>query len=272
MTLCVAWKRKLDPTVRLASDSRISIPGATSDHGIKIFQVPVKIFEPRDSGTGKQPLIFQATYGLGFAGPFLAVQVLREFLFIVLQRLCAISDDSCYSFDGICAIVHKYVTHLSEKLSRELDGDYALEFFLCGNCPRTQEVRLAKFWKMPGRYEYKIYHEAEYTLAIGSGKSTFSNLFSGKKEFDAKEIIRAFDMVAEKEPCVGGNVQYGYFENNSNFQIAGMTRCLKDEYGNIGYQYFFSGIEMTGREFFPKPDEFFVIGNFIDVSDPDRGN
>ncbi len=267
MTLCVAWKRNEENNVRLASDSRITMPGVSSDYGIKVFQVPVKIFEPRDSQTGEQPLFFESTYGMGFSGSFLAAQTLREFLFIVLQQLCAIPNDPEVSFKGICDLVLKYVNHLTHRLSSDLENDCSLEFFLCGRCPETNKIVLAKFFNQPNcPYNFTIYHKDHYIWAIGSGKETFSEMLSSEQHPDMSQIMSAIDEItqSDNEPNVGGNIQYGEFDNKLNFRIGGILRDQVDVQGLINVKYFLAGIEMNGSEFYPKAGELFVIGRYID--------
>lgn len=265
MTLCVAWRRGGENNVSLASDSRISVPGASSDFGIKLLPVPIRIYGPRDSSTGITSLIHESTYGLGFAGSFLAAQTIREFLFIVLQRLQAIPDQTDTSFEGICSLVLKYANHLAKQLSSELKLDHFIDFFFCGCCPNNKEVKLAKFFTdSNSSYLKTIYADKSYTHAIGAGKQIFAQKLSSQVEPHWSAILNVLDQLSSEEPSVGGNIQFGDFDASLNFRTMGIIRDSIDEHGQLSAKYCLAGIDMNGDEFKTRGSDLFIIGNYID--------
>ena len=185
MTLCVAWRNRGDDRVHFASDSRISQVGAVSDFGIKILPIPISISE---AGEGDSPA-FSCVYGMGFAGSFLSAQAIREFLFIVLQRLCYVPGYTELSFESICSLVNKFYIKLVGQLVVDLDLDiYDVDFFFTGFCPKERKFKCAKFFINDGSPIFSILPEGEFITVIGSRKHEFSQQTKAQSGMDILRV------------------------------------------------------------------------------------
>lgn len=273
MTLCVAWNN--DNNIHFASDSRISSGDKFSDYGIKIIPVPIKIFAPTSSKTGETKIAFEKTYGMCLEGSFTGAYVVREFLFITLQRLQYAPGWIEVSFNQICKIVNKFYVHLAQKIKHDLDYDHSINFLFAGYCPIEKKLKIAKFFIELGENienyipKYEVFSSNNFMKSIGSGEEKFKEYFNNIKETtDINfKVLQAIKQTIDKGNVgsVGGNIQYGRFNNRFEFTTFGITDYKYNEEGLLQkVKYCIAGIDMNGDEFESKDSELHIKGSFID--------
>lgn len=231
MSLCIAWR--WDQHINFASDSRITLAGGehTSDLGIKIAGVPVRIATAEDATTRKAELRFSATYGIAFAGSYLAGFVIREMLSEVLQSLQFIADADQMTIERLMKVVYAFHAHYTKTLRKSFNFGHDLDFLIGGRCPASGVVKVFRFISTESEAEPQ-YEEVltklpfSYT-AIGAGEGKFRRLFESdlpnprnRVHFSAFSRLR--DVINDDEiPSVGGKIQTGSFENGE-FKHYGM--------------------------------------------------
>ncbi|WP_105167840.1 hypothetical protein [Pseudoalteromonas sp. T1lg23B] len=273
MTLAVVWNSPSG--LHFASDSRISKGDKSSDYGVKIVPVHVKVFEPAKDGA-PPPVAFDSVYGMCFAGEFSGASVIRNFLAITLQRLQFVPTFTNVSFLNICKIVDKIYAELSTKLQSEIETD-SIDFFLAGYCPHNKRTMLAKFYidygdaidKFEPKYEIISYESASQPIYyIGSGENEFSlHLDIHKEKPISKRPLYALQSLIKsgRISSVGGNIQVGTFDSNNEFYMLGIAEEHKDENGLIrAISYYYAGIDMNSNSIETDDGAFMVMGNFVD--------
>ncbi|MDA3886395.1 MAG: hypothetical protein PF638_12445 [Candidatus Delongbacteria bacterium] len=274
MTLCVAWKEK--GNIYLASDSRISGLGSPSDYGLKIITVPIKIYSTeRDADTGGLEIEFESKYGMGFSGSFVGAYTIREFLMIILQRLQFIPDSMKLSFSSICDIVFKFYKHITQVMKQELGYDHSIDFFFTGYCPKEEKLKIAKYFIDYGsNYEefkpdFKILEKERFVEATGAGDDEFDVNYENMPNIDDQisKVLNAVKKTIDekKVQSVGGNLQYGTFEEN-RFETFGIINYQYNKDGFIEVNHSIAGIDMNGDEFEAKPEELYIMGDYIESS------
>ncbi len=265
MTVCLAW-RNSKGVVHLASDSRITLNGQYSDFGLKIFSVPVKVYFPTSQGSIDAEIAFEKSYGLTFSGSFLGVQLLREYLFNVLQKLQCVPGYIDISFVAICNIVNRFFCFLLQRVHQDLNDEIAIDFFITGYCPKKKTYEIAKF-EVNYNSEYtsftpsfRILPSTTFFDCIGAGGESF--LSSGKLLHD-RDMLKSFCSAirGSKIVSVGGNPQYGTFDKVGNFQTRGVASI---DAGKTKASFNIGGIDMGDSKFGPKNDELFFMGSYVD--------
>lgn len=273
MTLAVVWD--CSDGLQFASDSRISKGNKSSDFGVKVVPVHIKVFGPEKKG-GVPPVAFDGTYGMCFAGDFAGASIVRNFLAITLQRLQYVPTYSSVSFINICRIVEKIYSELSSKIQAEIDND-SIDFFLAGYCPKNKKIMLAKFYidygeaieKFEPAFEIIDYESSgDPIYYIGSGEEEFQlHLDIHKSRPLSKRPLYALRSMinAEKVASVGGNIQVGSFDRNNEFYMLGIVEEKKDENGLIKeISYYYAGIDMNSDSIEVDNGAFMVMGNYVD--------
>lgn len=273
MTLSVAWKK--GNNIHFASDSRMSSGDKSSDYGIKIVPVPIKVFSPSNNETGEINIAFEKTYGMCFAGSFTGAYAIREFLFIILQRLQFIPGWIEVSFNQICKVVNKFYAHLAQEIKDDLDYDHSIDFFLAGYCPIKNKLKIAKFFIEYGenfdKYipTYEIFPDSDFMESIGTGEEKFKKYYEDN-ETAANTNFRVLQAIKKtidegNIDSVGGNIQYGRFDNHFEFSTFGITDYRFNEKGLLKkVKHCIAGINMNGDEFEPKGPELHIMGSFIE--------
>lgn len=273
MTLSVAWKNFNN--IHFASDSRISSGDKSSDYGIKIVPVPIKVFTPNNSETGEISIAFEKTYGMCFAGSFTGAYAIREFLFITLQRLQFVQGRIDVSFDQICKVVDKFYVHLVQEIKDDLDYDHSIDFFLAGYCPIEKKLKIAKFFIEYGenfdKYipTHEIFPDGDFMESIGTGEEKFKKYYEDIETAAnlSFRVLQAIKKAIDEGDIasVGGNIQYGKFDNHFDFTTFGITDYKFDEKGLLKeVKHCIAGINMNGDEFEPKDSELHIMGSFIE--------
>ncbi len=268
MTLCLAW-RNPNGKIRLASDSRITLNGKYSDYGIKIFSVPVRVYLPAPKRDLDAEVAHENIFGMAFSGSFLGVQLLREYLFVVLQNLQCIPGFIDYSFEAVCKTVAQYYPFLLTRIYENLQEDIAIDFFFTGFCPKDGDCKIAKFY-VTYNNDYTAFHTGynilqavEFLEFIGGGQTSIFAPLNGRPLPD-NVMLKMFSsaMNGACGPSVGGNLQHGSFDNKNNFKTSGVIVLNKN---NDSAGSFIAGIDMQGIDFCHKPNDLFFRGSFIDL-------
>ena len=222
MSLCVAWKWKDERgcQITLAADSCVVLFDEVMDfHGVKVLTVPIRI---RPCGSDPDP-IFETTYGMAFAGSYLAAFLIREVISEVLTNLQHVGNAGTISFAKICDLVFAYHKHFHDKIKVGLKGSNEIDFILSGYCPASNQIRAAKFYVC--EKDLKPYYRE---ILIGDGysfetmgdvkaRARFSSLM--KMNLDSPpcrvhfaSFRRLYDIIKDSEyPNVAGAIQYGDF-------------------------------------------------------------
>jgi hypothetical protein len=271
MTLCVAWKD--GDKSYLASDSRISRADMHSDYGIKVCPISIRIYEPASEGK-KASLVFDKVYGFAFSGSFLGAYVIKEYLVITLQKLQYISGRMDLSFSNICETVHILYNEIASKISKELDQDGTIDFFFSGYCPKEKKILTAKFFiELDDNLEsfntkLELFGEKDFISAIGSGEDKYKNsLLKNTKK--AKKYIPLFALksliLSEEVASVGGNLQFGQFDDDNNFSIYGIIDIEEKDTERVRVKYCYAGVDFHGAErvFDAYGTDYCIMGEYI---------
>ncbi len=273
MTLAVVWKSH--DGIHFASDSRISRGDKSSDYGIKVVPVHIKVFEPSENGK-QAPVAFDSIYGMCFAGDFSGASVIRNFLSITLQRLQYVPTFSEVSFLNICRITNKIYSELSSKIQDEINNE-SIDFFLSGYCPKNQKIMLAKFYidcgedvsKYGPKFEIIDYDNSDNPIYyIGSGESEYSLHLDihESKPLSTRPIFALKSLIESNQiKSVGGNIQVGAFDKKNQFYMLGVVEETKNKKGLIEkISYYYSGIDMNSDTIKIDNGGFIVMGNYVD--------
>lgn len=273
MTLAVVWN--CSGGLHFASDSRISKGDKSSDFGVKVVPVHIKVFEPGKDGESP-PVAFDSTYGMCFAGDFSGASIVRNFLAITLQRLQYVPTYSSVSFHNICRIVERIYSELSSNIQDEIEKDN-IDFFLAGYCPQHKKIMLAKFYidygesidKFEPAFEVIDYEShSDPIFYIGSGEDGFQlhldvhkfRPLSKRPLYALRSLINSGTVAS-----VGGNIQAGTFDGNNEFYMLGIVEEKKDDNGRIeSISYYYAGIDMNRDLIEVDNGAFMVMGNYVD--------
>ena len=120
-----------------------------------------------------------------FAGSFIGAYVVREFLFIILQRLQYVPGWIEVSFNQLCKVVNKFYVHLAKEIKDDLDYDHSIDFFLAGYRPIEKKLKMAKFfieYRDRDNFDsyvpkYEVFPGNNFIESIGSGEEEFKEHF-----------------------------------------------------------------------------------------------
>jgi hypothetical protein len=254
MTLCIAWKSGQE--VYLASDSRLTSNGSlVTNDANKIFRIKVEIYGPIPENTpnAEEPIVFQSSFGLCFAGSYINGSVLADTIEEVLTNIQAVpySDYSIDNLSDIAFVVYKKVSIQLMNIHRQ---DGLSEVLFGGYCPINQNLQFYKFSPKfeEGEkldFEKKEVEITEQATFIGDSKakqqanSLLSKLGKNYTHFHLLREIIKDDSIA----TVGGNIQAGLFRPHS-FKTYGIAEysTYEDEYGllQVKNSYTFRGISL----------------------------
>ncbi len=275
MTLCIAWKG--GGTINFASDSRLTIKTSKVEHGklktivnysdvgIKVFSIPVKIYSAYSSESQQRTLDYDHTIGLCFAGYTTNAYVVKETIFEILQQL-QYSPYTNFSMAGICKMIAKFYSHTSQKLCEFLAKDGIAEFFIAGFCPMENKIRTFKFFldtsthPIQGRFlEILTTSDVEF---LGSGFGRASNIHANAPK---QSIFKVLKQVIDEDstPDVGGNIQYGSFHENHNFEISGVEDYTLDKNGFLKPKLLLRGTQLYENDIISDYDDFVISYSFI---------
>ncbi len=234
MTLCIAWKYEEANRAKIcfAADTCVTVGGETMPFGgIKILEVPV-VYSTPTATNGHPSRIWKTTYGLAFAGDFLPAFLLKESVADVLTHLQGIIEPNEVSFEMICSLVAKLHQHFHEQMRRTLPCGYELNFFFAGFCPRSQCVRVAKFFV--NENGSPLWHEilqgggvSYETIGIETACSRFRvllelNLAGPPCRIHFAVLHRLRDVILDPQiDWVDGAIQYGDFHQQGEFRLFG---------------------------------------------------
>lgn len=243
MTLSVLWRS--DGRLHMASDSRMSF-GAVghADVGVKVMRLPVRVLGT-DIGddAGNLQVLFERTYGFCYAGSLANAATFKQLVEDLLLDVQYVSPDIPLSFDELC----RFLCHFSAKVSTEVvarlmeNGQYT--FCLAGLCPQTKVLRGARFHlrnvngRTEAEFEEVVQADGEF-VAVGSGAPEFEEVLAGRPA-ETRVVLLAINQVIDegKVPTVGGDIQYGSFNNHAHFTVSGITRISTEEADDNGQHY-----------------------------------
>ena len=218
MTLVLASNRK--NKIRFCTDSRLTFEysnGAKeyADVGVKLFKVPVKV-------SANDEVKYQKDWGMAFAGSTTNTYILKEITQQLLSDISLVKQPNDFAFN-ICEYINKIHEKLSSKLLPILRKNGKSYFVIGGYCPNQKRIRTFAFEyddsqtpPKPTFTEIKI--DTDTILMFGSGKE------AAEKHNDWTDwtIIKVMNKVIEDniEQSVGGEIQYGEFNDEGNFEIA----------------------------------------------------
>jgi hypothetical protein len=238
VTIAVVWRE--ENALYAAADTRFSSPGATTvtqrvtDHGPKLFSLPVIIRQP-DAAGFFDSIRYQTTIGYMYAGqigPALATQALCA---TVLQNLIVIPH---LPIPKLSEIV-EFIRMAAERYMRnwaELNPRFArFEAILFGWCCIEGELQAYQFApKVEDRLNVKTQRlDLSEPVAIGVGTTAFTQrLESLRADGDPFGRSRRLPLLAveslvltEARDDVGGDVQIGYVTSHG-LRIMARTRPI----------------------------------------------
>jgi hypothetical protein len=237
MTLVIA--HKIENHISLSSDSRIGFGEGVApyDYGIKIFSVPVKIFSPRDSETSKSTLDYEHTLGLAIVGSFINSYTIKESIYEILQNLQYIPGYTNFSMDGIANVVFTVYKKVTKDLGEVLREKGLCEIILAGYCPSKNKIRTFLFSVCPAPccqpcplrpISKEILQEDCEIDFFGTGQYKARTIFQESFRVKLKAESMPFHIIRKivndrSVSTVGGEIQYGEFNNSSNFKVYGIA-------------------------------------------------
>lgn len=266
MTLCIAWKHSSG--IYFASDSRISLPRDNKiDLGIKVLPIPIRIFEPAETGN-VPPLIYEHTLGMCFAGGALTGYIVKESVQEALRGLQAIPGHTDFSFEGICKLVMKFYEHACRTIGEQLFNRGLIEMLLGGYCPEQKRIRVFKFSvditdaKLDTSL-MEVFTNSPVVL-LGSGKRAAENLLRSKN-YPPPRYLRVLKDVIQDEnvPSVGGYIQFGEFVS-PDFELKGVMHYDVGLDGRPEQKAILRGTQLYVNEFQTNFEDFFIAYSFID--------
>lgn len=263
MTLCMAWKN--GGQIHFASDSRISFGNNRyADVGIKVFSIPVKIYTATDTQTGERSLHYDHNIGMCFAGYTTNAYVVKESVYEVLQHL-QYTPYTDFSMKGISRLVYKFYEHTSRRICEQIARHGIADFFLGGYCPAARILRVYKFTiddsAHPIVANYEEVLSTDGIELLGSGSTRARELLSHTPNINRFRLLK--DIIKDTTvPSVGGNIQYGTFENN-NFVIKGVQDYEIGANGEVNVRFSLRGTELYKGDIVPDYDDFHISYTFI---------
>jgi hypothetical protein len=248
MTLCVAVidERK---KIHILADSTATMNGCHSEIAVKALPTRVRIFEPQETSDSGEPIsnpiYFDGYYGICFAGSFVGMQILKSYLDIALLNIQRWPFYET-SFSDICSYVQNFYDEVCQRLSSELQADLTVDFFFSGACPTSKDLKLARFAirytkEDCFRTTWHVLPEGPGIYEIGNADSEFRDIVDAT--FGLSLLETAYQsltrIINDKSiASVGGNVQYGRFDNSGDIETLGIVD---------GSSYFIGGIDINAR-------------------------
>jgi hypothetical protein len=109
--------------------------------GIKVLEIPILVLS---AGPTPKP-VFKATYGLAFAGSYLAAFLLKEMVAEVLSNVQFLGPPELITFERICALVFAYHQHFTTRSKHSLKLTTRLIFSLVDTVPRAEPFMSQNF-------------------------------------------------------------------------------------------------------------------------------
>lgn len=263
MTLCIAWKD--DTNIHFASDSRITFGGSGhADVGIKVLSIPVKIYTAVDAMTGHKALIYDHSIGMCFAGSTVNAYIVKESIHEVLQHLQS-TGFTDFSMNGIAKLVSEFFQHTTRKICEAINGQGLATFFLGGFCPSAKSIRVFKFEidssVFPIASKYNEVLMVNGRELIGTGVSTAQQILSQQPSTNMFSLLKRV-IEDPTVPSVGGNIQYGDFENG-DFQVLGVQDYEIMAGDQVHLKLNLRGTELYDGEISSAYDDFQISYSFI---------
>jgi hypothetical protein len=224
MTLVVAWYREKFGQLWVAADTRISgEPGVLTDHGPKIFQIPVVCRKTNSSAaerrTGEMSRLYRTNYGLAFAGSTLSALGTHALASACCQNLAANKKIDPPSVEDVANLYRKLgEIQIREMCSRIGPAEWPSRFFkayIFGHCLKARKPEI--FALHPRLVDNKFDVAVERIIAVpnmyypmGSGTNLFVEMH--KRESALRPDTGVFQVLqkmvrTEVEPTVGGHTQ-----------------------------------------------------------------
>jgi GrpB-like predicted nucleotidyltransferase (UPF0157 family) len=271
MSLCVAWKFEHRGVcqVFLAADScAVLLRDVMPYGGIKVLEIPICIISH-----GPNPgVLFKATYGMAFAGSYLAAFLLKELVAEVLSNIQFLAPVEAISFERICGLVFLFHRHFHNTIKKQLKAHNEIDFFFSGYCPSSKTIRVAKFYVDPTTFDLK-YGE----ILAGDGFS-FDTLGDPDAQRRYAELLnlnlsvppcrtqfasfrRLWDIINDPTyPNVAGAVQYGEFSGTDFRRVGAFDVRLKGQ--QLASRTFICGTD-TDEVYNPiGKDDFYITYTF----------
>jgi len=242
MTLCVVWRS--EGRLHMASDSRVSF-GAQghADVGVKVMRLPVRIIGTELDDTGRLAVLFERTFGFCYAGSLANAATFKQFVEDLLLDVQYLSTDVPLSFDELCRFLSHFCAKVSTQVVARLIENGRYTFCVAGLCPLNGNLRGARFHlaqadgQTVATFEEVARDDGQYA-AFGTGAAEFENALAGQQA-TMRDVLGALNRVIDAGviPTVGGDIQYGSFDRDSNFTVSGVTRISTEEADHEGRHY-----------------------------------
>lgn len=256
MTLCIAWKEL--GRIRFASDSRLySNWNAFADVGIKVLEIPIKIFSAVENKTGTQSVLYEYNAGFCWAGTSLSAYLFKESIQQIVSHLqFAPMMGAKLSFAGVCEVIQKYLAAIIKKLIKGFKVDMGFRFFIAGFCPLNNRVQAFKFW-IEGKKTNPVVNFVEVIKnnndvdyigddpAVDLAKKSIDKMKRRLKTLRWKDVFPALQKACKDRsiPSVGGELQFGEFEGG-DFQVKGITYTTLKKNGMLKFKAVLRGLQV----------------------------
>lgn len=272
MSICVAWR--WNQTFCLATDSRIIGGGdyPPNDFGIKLLQVPIRVFTPQVDG--KTELLYRSTIGLAFAGSCYSGYLVKERMSEVLYNLQFIGNLPELTLERIIAAASIVYAH-GLRMLKDAEMLWDTEMLIVGRCPASRITKAYAFSANPdATAEYKeILTKKPFDyFAIGAPSDQFAILMDDslngppiRVHFAVlKNLKRVID--CKSIESVGGDVQYGEICDDGEFTLFGVMHYTNED-GLIRQRASLRGVDI---EYLEPKDKFQALHVQYSYIDPYR--
>jgi len=250
MTLCMAWRD--NKTVHFASDSRITLAmNSYTDVGIKVLSIPYRVLNPGDS-TNNRTVAFRGELGMCFAGSAINSLMVKESVAEALKCLQYVPGYTDTSMDGIASFVFKAYKIISEKVCETTMGPNGRATILIGGmCSQKKMIRVFQL----STDDYNNHTLAEVLtngapVIIGTGATAaIADIPESPADVDYFNVLRSI-IDDENIPTVGGNIQYGCFDEEK-FTVHGLLGLGENPHYWRGGLDLNSDIFMNSTDFVP---------------------
>jgi hypothetical protein len=263
MTLVVAWYREKFGQLWVAADTRISGgPGVITDHGPKIFQIPVVCFKNLKEDRPLERL-YRTNYGFAFAGSTISALGTHALASACTQNLSSLTKIKPPSLNDVAALYKKagevQVREICVRYPPSEWHHFFFDAFVFGFClvRKRFEARALACRIAGGRFEIVL---ASMTIApklyhpMGSGADEFVERM--EKENKAGSGRGVFPVLGQmvrdgSDKTVGGHTQVGVADSRTGVRLPPVL-VLADDKANVGSTTFL-GVDV---------DEFGEVGGF----------
>ncbi len=267
MTLCIAWKDSKG-SIYLASDSRISIGFGSTDVGVKVMSLPLRLYESTPAGASSPTLTHRRELGIAVIGSLTTTYIAKELLqnvFAGLQYAEGVADESFASMVELGASLFRQLTH---DVCRLLFSNGLGKLVMVGYCPVERCGKAFVVSIDASSYPVQATQTELFTSQafefFGSGRTAAISLHQQNSHaLSPYQLVRGV-IAAKAIESVGGAVQAGILDSE-DFRVVGVRDYRQnDSLKEMSIGHFLGGQEIVDGPLQFSSKGFVVSSPFLD--------